>query len=132
MSFSLPTYTADWLPFAAATLTLLLGLFALFAPHAAVRLLRLDTAPAHPEAVAEIRGLLAGFLIGPGLATLLFYDQPFVQMVLGAAWAFAAFGRLVSILVDAGFTLANLILLLFSLALAAMCLAPVFGLVAPG
>jgi hypothetical protein len=92
-----------------------------------MRALRLETAPAHPEALAEIRGTLGGFWLGSGLVAVLFYDQPFVQMALGAAWLFAGFGRLVSILADAGSTAANWALLVLSLVLAALCLMPVLG-----
>ncbi|WP_209740690.1 DUF4345 family protein [Aureimonas populi] len=129
MPFSLPIHQADWLPFLAAAFTVLIGLAALFAPRLLLAVLRLDTAPAHPEAVAEVRGTLAGFWLGTGLVTLLFYDQPFVQMALGAAWAFTGFGRLASILSDAGATVPNWLLLALNLLLAAMCLAPVFGYV---
>ena len=132
MQFSLPTYTADWLPFSVAAFTFLIGLFALFAPVTTLRALRLDTASAHPEALSEVRGTLAGFWLGTGLVTLLFYDQPLVQMVIGAAWLFAGFGRLVSILSDAGSTLFNWALLALNLILAAFCLAPVFGFAPAG
>lgn len=132
MQFSLPIYPADWLPFAAAGLTVLFGLLALFAPRAVLRVLRLDTAPAHPEAVAEVRGTMGGYWLGTGLVALLFYDQPFVQMVVGAGWLFAAFGRVVSILSDAGATPANFLLLVLNLALAVLFLNPVIGLLGLG
>ncbi|WP_185984459.1 DUF4345 family protein [Aureimonas mangrovi] len=129
MQFSLPLYAADWLPFVAAALTTLFGLAALLAPRVVLMALHLDTAPAHPEAVAEIRGTLAGFWLGTGIVALLFYDQPFLQMTLGAAWLFTGFGRLMSILFDAGATVANWALLALNAVLAALCLAPVLGFV---
>lgn len=129
MQFSLPLTQADWLPFSVACVTALFGLVALFAPRVVLKALRLDTAPAHPEAVAEIRGTLGGFWLGTGLVTILFYDQPFVQWMMGAVWLFAAFGRLVSILADAGSTPFNWAILILKAVLAGLCLAPTFGLI---
>lgn len=132
MQFSLPLYPADWLPFLAAAFTVLIGLFALFAPQTMLKVLRLDTAPAHPEAVSEVRGTIGGFWLGTGLVALLFYDQLFVQMVLGAGWLFAAFGRVVSILADRGSTFPNWLLLALNLALAVLLLMPVLGFISIG
>ena len=132
MQFSLPLYPADWLPFVAAGLTVLFGLAALFAPRLVLRLLRLDTAPAHPEAVAEVRGTIGGYWLGTGLVAVLFYDQPFVQMVVGSGWLFAAFGRLVSILSDAGASVPNFLFLALNLVLAFLFLNPVVGLLGLG
>lgn len=129
MQFSLPLSQADWLVFLVAAATALLGLLALFAPRVVMAAMRLDTAPAHPEAVAEIRGTLGGFWLGTGIVALLFYDQPFVQWTLGAVWLFAAFGRLVSILADSGSTPVNWAVLVVKIAFAAACLNPTFGLV---
>lgn len=129
MQFSLPLSQADWLVFLVAAVTALLGLLALFAPRLVMAALRLDTSPAHPEAVAEIRGTLGGFWLGTGIVALLFYDQPFVQWTIGAVWLFAAFGRLVSILADSGSTPVNWAVLAVKIAFAAACLNPTFGLV---
>ena len=129
MQFSLPLSQADWLVFLVAATSALLGLIALFAPRLVLAALRLDTAPAHPEAVAEIRGTLGGLWLGTGLVALLFYDQPFIQWMVGAVWLFAAFGRLVSILADSGSTPTNWAVLLVKIAFAAACFNPTFGLV---
>lgn len=129
MDFALPQTNADMLPFAAACFTILLGLLALFAPRLTLKLLRLEPTQRHPHAFSAIRGTFAGFLIGVGVVTAAFYNQPFVQMALGAAWLFAAFGRLISILSDRGANLYNWIFLIIELILAAACLAPVFGFV---
>lgn len=130
MEFVLPETNAGLLPFAAAAVTVLFGLVALFAPRITLRALRLATVERHPEALSEARATIAGFYLGVGILTLLMFDQPFVQMALGAGWLFTAFGRLVSILSDHGSTVYNWLLLLLNLALAAMPLAPALGFVA--
>ncbi|WP_206453358.1 AGROH133_08824 family phage infection protein [Aurantimonas marina] len=129
MDFALPQTNADMLPFAVAALTALFGLVALFAPRITLRALRLQTGERHPEAVAEARATIAGFWLGVGVVTLLLYNQPFVQMTLGAGWLFTSFGRLVSILSDHGSTAYNWLMFFLALALATAALAPVFGLV---
>ena len=117
------------LPFGAACITILMGLVALFAPRITLRLLRLETRQTHPEALAESRATIAGFWLGVGIVTMAFYNQPFVQMALGAGWLFTGFGRFVSILSDRGATLFNWVFLLVALALAGAALAPVFGFI---
>ncbi|WP_182085987.1 DUF4345 family protein [Aureimonas sp. ME7] len=129
MQFTLPVTTADTLPFVAAAFSVLYGLFALFAPGYFLRMAKLQPITERRVGLSEIRGTLAGFPLGAGLATLFFFDQPFMQMTLGAGWLFVAFGRLVSILSDDASTFGNWLWLLLNTALAAACLAPVFGLV---
>ncbi len=131
MEFNLPQTNADWLPFIAGSVTVLIGLFALFAPRLFLRLLKLQPAPLRPEAVAEARSTVGGFYVGTGLMTALLFDQPVVQLMLGGAWALAAFGRFVSILSDNGATPFNVGFLALQLALAAMPLGAAFGLVPP-
>ncbi|HEY9057939.1 MAG TPA: DUF4345 family protein [Aurantimonas sp.] len=130
MDFVLPQTNADILPFSVAAMTVLFGLIALFAPRITLRALRLETSQRHPEALSESRATIAGFWLGVGIVTLLLYNQPFVQMTLGAGWLFTGFGRLVSILSDRGSTAYNWLMFFLALALAAAALAPVFGLVA--
>lgn len=129
MEFVLPETNADWLPFIAGAVTMLVGLVGLFAPRALLRLLKLQPLPVRPEAVAEARSTIGGFYIGTGLMTVLQFSQPFIQIMIGGAWALAAFGRLVSILSDRGGTVFNVAVLVLQLALAAMPLASAFGLV---
>lgn len=130
MEFSLPQTNADTLAFAAAAVTALIGLFALFMPRLALRALRLTVQPDRPDAVAEARSTIGGFMLGTAAMALLLFDQPMVQMVLGAAWLFAAFGRFVAILSDHASTAYHWLFLLLALVLAAMPLAAAFGLVA--
>lgn len=129
LEFNLPETNADLLPFVAAGATVLFGLLGLFAPKTTFRILKLQAAPLRPEAVAEGRSTIGGFHLGMGLMSLLLFDQPLVQLGLGAAWALAAFGRLVSILSDKGGTPFNVLFLGLQLILAAMPLASAFGLV---
>ena len=129
MPITLPTTTVDALPFAAACFSILYGLFALFAPGPFLRMAKLQTVGERRVGLSEIRGSLAGFPLGAGLATMFFFDQPFMQMTLGAGWIFVAFGRLVSILSDDASTFGNWLWLLVNLVVAGACLGPAFGLV---
>ena len=129
MPITLPQTLPDILPFLAAAITMILGLAALFAPRLVLRAARLGPTGPSPAGLSQTRTMLGGFVLGAGLATLLFFDQPIMQITLGSAWAFAAFGPLVSILTDDAATAANWGLLVLATALAAFCLMPAFGFV---
>lgn len=129
MQITFPETVTDLLPFLAGAFSVLYGLFALFAPRLFLRMAGLDTLNTRRAGLSEIRGTLAGFPLGAGLATFFFFDQPFMQMTLGAGWLFTAFGRLVSILSDDASTLGNWLWFFVNLALAFSCLAPVLGLI---
>ncbi|ALN71345.1 MULTISPECIES: DUF4345 family protein [unclassified Aureimonas] len=130
MSLVLPDNLPDLLPFLAACISVVYGLFAMFAPRLFLRAHGLDTMEARRTGLAEIRGTIAGFPLGLGVALLTLGSyQTLIQLSIGAAWLFVAFGRLVSILSDQGASILNWTLFLFNLALAALCLAPAFGLV---
>ncbi|MCO4317468.1 DUF4345 family protein [Phyllobacterium sp. 21LDTY02-6] len=124
-----PSSQGEWLAFLSAAVTVLLGLFAFLAPRLAMRALRLQTVPAHPEAVSALRGPLAGFYVGLGFSALIF-AQPFLWIALGVAWAFTVFGRLISMMSDRGNTLYNWVYVILELALAAGPLLFAFGFVA--
>lgn len=127
-AFPWPMTDGEWLAFASAAVTVLYGLFMLFAPRLALRLLRLQTAPEKAEAVAEVRGTMAGFPLAVGASALLL-AQPLLYMTLGFSWLAAAFGRLISMLSDRGNTPYNWVFLVIDLALAALPLAYAFGFV---
>jgi uncharacterized membrane protein HdeD (DUF308 family) len=129
LAFTLPQTNADLMTYIAGAVTALFGLVALFAPVTMLRALRLTTHSAHPEAVSEIRSTIGGFYLGIGLMVLMFFEQWAMPMMLGVAWLFAAFGRLVSILSDKGSTFYNLVFLLLDLVLASLPLAAAFNLV---
>ncbi|MCO5064403.1 MAG: DUF4345 family protein [Rhizobiaceae bacterium] len=125
-SFPWPTTNAEWVAFGIASFTALIGLLLLFAPGLSMRVMRLRTSEGHPEAQAEIRGRMAGFYLGLPLCCLLL-GQPLLYLALGFSWLLTAFGRLISMLSDAGLTLANFAWLLLELALAAASLAFALG-----
>ena len=127
-SFPWPVSTGGWLAFASAAITIFFGCLLFVAPRFCFRLLRLETAPGHPEALSESRATMAGFYLGVGLCCVLL-DQPLLYMALGASWAFTAFGRIISIMSDRGNTLFNWLSVVFELVLALMPLAYVFGLI---
>lgn len=116
-AFPWPMTNAEWLAWGVAAFTLFLGLLMLFAPGIAMRAMRLQTTPNHPEALAEIRGRMAGFYLGLSLSCILL-AQPLLYLGLGFSWLFTAFGRLISMLSDEGFTVVNLAWMVVELALA--------------
>lgn len=129
MDFYAPQSLGEWLSFGSAAITVLLGLYCLIFARATLSLLRLQTKAGSPEALSESRGTLAGFYLGTGLTAIIF-AQPFIFIALGAGWAFTAFGRLVSMVVDRGFTVFNAVSLVIEVLLAAAPLLYVFGYVA--
>ncbi|MCI5077642.1 DUF4345 family protein [Oricola sp.] len=124
-----PQSPGEWLAWASALVTLGFGLICLLTPGLAFRIMRLRTAEGIPQAVSESRATMAGFYLGVSIFAIL-VNQPFVWMTLGAGWAFTAFGRLVSILVDRGNTSFNWISIVIEAALAAAPLLFALGVVA--
>ncbi|MEP3437604.1 MAG: DUF4345 family protein [Hoeflea sp.] len=127
IEFYWPASQGEWLAWSSAVVTVVFGLVLLFAPRTSLRILRLQTAPNHPEAVAEARGTMAGFYLGTGICALLF-AQPLIYLALGAGWAFTAFGRIVSMMSDRGVTVYNLVSLLIEAILAGLPLLYGLGL----
>ena len=123
-----PQSPGEWLAWASALVTLFFGLLCFLTPRLSLRIMRLRTAEGVPEAVAESRATMAGFYLGASIVAILF-NQPFVWMVLGAGWAFTAFGRLVSIVFDRGNTAFNWISIVIEASLAAAPLLYAFGIV---
>ena len=121
-----PETLGGGLQWATALITIFFGLLLLFAPRVSFRILRLQTHPNHPEALAEGRGTMAGFYLGLGSCCII-YDQPFLWLALGISWGFTAFGRLISMLSDNGNTPYNWIALVMEAALAAMPLLAALG-----
>lgn len=118
IEFYWPTTQGEWLAWSAAFVTIGFGVLLLFAPRISLRILRLQTAPDHPEAVSEARATMAGFYLGLGICALLF-AQPLIYLALGAGWAFTAFGRIISMMSDRGMTLYNLVSVVIEILLAA-------------
>ncbi|WP_428426488.1 DUF4345 domain-containing protein [Pararhizobium sp.] len=128
MEFYIPTETGEFLAFCAAVVTSLLGLVFLFAPGIAFRALGIDLREGRRGGYAEARSTMGGFHLGLGLAALLL-AQPMVYLAMGAAFALAAFGRILSMLSDSGNTVVNWLYLVLQVALSALPLAYVFGFV---
>ncbi|KJS19613.1 MAG: membrane protein [Hoeflea sp. BRH_c9] len=118
IEFYWPSSQGEWLAWCSAAATIGLGLALLLAPRLSLRAMRLQTAPDHPEAVAEARATMAGFYLGVGICALIF-AQPLIYLALGAGWAFTGFGRLISMMSDRGVTLFNLVCLAIEILLAA-------------
>ena len=118
IEFYWPATQGEWLAWFSALITILFGLMLLFAPRLSLRILRLQTAPDHPEAVSEARGTMAGFYLGVGICAMLF-AQPLIYLALGGGWAFTAFGRIISMMSDRGVTLYNLVSVVIEILLAA-------------
>jgi hypothetical protein len=128
MEFYIPTETGEFLAFCAALATAAIGLIFLFAPGLAFKAIGLDLREGRRGGYAEARSVMGGFPLGLGLAAVLL-AQPMVYLALGAAFALAAFGRILSMLSDGGNTLWNWIYLAVQIALAALPLAYVFGMI---
>ena len=129
IEFYWPATPGEWLSFLSAAVTIFFGVMLLVFPRWSLRLLRLQTFPDVPEAVAEARGTMAGFYLGLGICCILF-AQPFLYMALGVSWAATAFGRAVAMVLDRAITPYNWISLAIELALAAAPLAYVLGYLA--
>jgi len=128
IEFYAPQSTGEWLAFTSAAITVLFGLFCLLFARTTLSILRLQTLPDSPEALSESRATMAGFYLGLGASALLL-AQPLVYLALGASWGFTAFGRLVSMVFDRGFTSFNFGSLVLEIVLAALPLLYVFGFV---
>jgi uncharacterized membrane protein HdeD (DUF308 family) len=126
--FPWPTSNGEWLAWSSAAVTILFGLIMLFLPKIGLRILRLQTSPDHPEALAEARGTMSGFYLGLGICCILL-AQPWLYIALGFSWLFTAFGRIVSMLSDHGNTLYNWISVVIELVLAGLPLAFSLGFV---
>lgn len=126
IEFYWPASQGEWLAWASALTTIGFGVLLLFAPRLSFRILRLQTHPNHPDAIAEGRGTMAGFYLGLGICCVLF-AQPMLWVALGLSWGFTAFGRLISMMSDRGNTMYNWISILIEIALAVLPLAFALG-----
>jgi len=129
IEFYWPATPGEWLAFLSAAITIFFGLLLLLFPRWSLRLLRLQTRPDVPEAVAEARGTMAGFYLGLGVCCILL-AQPLLYLALGVSWTATAFGRAVAMVLDRASTPYNWISLPIELALAGAPLAYVLGYLA--
>lgn len=128
MEFYLPSSNGEWLAWFSAFITSLFGVMMFFAPVFTMKLLRLELAGGHKEGLATIRSTMAGFYLGLGLGCLIF-AQPFLWLVIGAAWGFTLFGRFISIMSDKTGSFYNWSFAILEFILAAGPLLYGFGLV---
>lgn len=101
LAFPWPYSPGEWLAWASAVCTILLGLAALLAPRVALRALGVPASEKSSGARGILRAQVGGFYIGIGITAILF-AQPLIYLALGMAWAIAALGRLVSMAADGG------------------------------
>lgn len=128
-AFPWPMSQGEWLAWSVAMFTIAFGAVMLLAPGLTLKLLRLQPAPNHPEAVGEARSTLSGFYLGLGLACILL-AQPLLYLALGLCWALTAFGRIISMLSDKGNTLYNWVWLLVEIMLSGLVLGFAVGFIA--
>jgi hypothetical protein len=128
MELYFPADIGEQLAYCAAAFTAIVGFFMMFAPGYTFRLLGLQTREGRPGAYAEGRSTMGGFYLGMGLSAILL-AQPMVYLALGASFALAAFGRILSMMSDKGNVLINLFLLIVQAILAAVPLLYVFGFI---
>lgn len=128
IEFPYPTSTGEALAFASAAATALLGLMLFVLPRLTLRAMGIGTVAGRDDAVAEIRSVMAGFLLAGGMGSIMF-AQPFVYLVLGASWAITVLGRVVTAVVDRGLSRIQVLQTVIELLLAAGPLAYVFQLV---
>jgi hypothetical protein len=98
MEFYIPTETGEFLAFCAAAVTVLFGLFALFAPGTALKLAGLQMRDGSREGYAFARSA-GGFYAGIAIVALLM-AQSWIYMAIGGGFALAAFGRILSLMSD--------------------------------
>lgn len=125
MEFYFPTELGEQLAFGAAAFTALAGFIIMFAPGYAMRLFGMQVREGRRDGYAELRSM-GGFYLGTGLAAIML-AQNFTYLALGAAFAMAAFARIISLLSDRGGTIMNYLLLVVQVVLAALPLGYVFG-----
>jgi hypothetical protein len=125
MEFYFPTEMGEQLAFGAAAFTAVAGFIMMFAPGLAMRFFGLAPRGERREGFSEVRSM-GGFYLGLGLAAIML-AQDWTYLALGAAFAMAAFARIISILSDRGSTMLNYLLLVVQAAVAALPLLHVFG-----
>ncbi|MDX3927606.1 MAG: DUF4345 domain-containing protein [Shinella sp.] len=127
MDFYVPTETGEFLAFCAAIATGVFGLLCLFAPGYALRLSGLQLRDGRTDGFAAARST-GGFHAGLAIAALL-VAQSWIYLAIGGAFALAAFGRILSMMSDKSFSVANLAVLFVQAVLSALPLAYVFGVI---
>jgi hypothetical protein len=127
MQFSFPTELGEQFAFSGACLAAILGFVIMFAPGLTMRFFGLTLREDRQEGPAIFR-FVGGMMLGLGLSAVLL-GQTLVYMAIGATFGIGFFGLVLSMLQDHGATLRNMLFMVVVLALVALPLAYVFGLV---
>ena len=125
MELYFPTELPEQLAFLSAVTVALLGLLAMLFPAPLLRAGGFVTGQIASEGFGATRSV-GGLHLGLGLAALAL-AQDFTYLMLGSALALAAFGRILSLLLDRGRTAGNILALVLQLVLAALPVGYVFS-----
>lgn len=88
-----------FLSYAAALFSLGLGVFGLFSPNGALRLVGLQRVPGLAHSVSEVRATYGGVFIGASVYPLV-SGEAHAFLTLAACWILAGLCRLYSMLID--------------------------------
>lgn len=127
MQFYFPTEFGEQLAFFGASLAALLGFIIMFAPGLTMGFFGLVLREERREGLALLR-FVGGMMLGLGLSAVLL-AQVWVYIAIGATFGIGFFGLVLSLLQDHGATLRNMLFMVVVIALVALPLAYVFGLV---
>ena len=116
-----PQNLAQWLPLIVPMASLAIGLTYFLVPVYALKFIGITGSLRHPDGVGEGRSSFAGFPIGLGACAVLF-GQPSLLMLLGLAFAIAAFGKAIHITFDGARMMSVLFRLLGAIALGVIAL----------
>lgn len=117
MEFYFPTELPEQVAFMASAIAGIIGLFLMVLPGTALRLGGFQVGQITPEGYGATRST-GGLYLGLPICALLF-AQDFYYLAVGVTLGFAALGRLLSLFLDRGLAVRNVILLLLQLLLAA-------------
>jgi len=111
------------LSYAAALLSLALGLLGLLAPMRALNLVGLQLVPGLRHSVSEVRATYGGVFFGASLYPLL-SGAPQAFLTLACCWFAAGIARLISVVVDSAPTRFNFTSIAFELGVGALLALP--------
>jgi hypothetical protein len=127
MQFYFPTELGEQLAFLGASLAAFLGFIIMFAPRLTMGFFGLIPRDDRREGLALFR-FLGGMMLGLGLSAILL-AQLWVYIAIGATFGIGFFGLVLSMLQDHSATLRNTLFMVVVIALVALPLAYVYGLV---
>lgn len=125
-----PVEMAGQLIYGASLAAFLLGLILFALPRLYGRLFGIVERAGRSGALGELRAV-GGFIAGLSLAAFLFQDQPELPLMLGVAFLFGAFGRILALMGDHAVSIANLAMLVIQAGLAVCLMSPLFAVFTP-